>query len=206
MKVLMINGSPKRDGVCALALSLFASVLSEEGIESEILEVGSQDVPGCKACGYCHENNGCVYKDLVDEANEKLKESDGLVLASPVYFASANGTLISFLDRLFYSGSGIDKRMKVGCAIVSCRRGGASATFDELNKYFTIAEMPVVSSRYWNSLHGNSAKEALRDEEGLMTIRQLARNMSALMKALREREEKGETLPSEPRVRTNFIR
>lgn len=206
MKVLMLNGSPHKEGVCALALSLFASVLEEEGVESEILEVGDKDIRGCMACSFCRKENRCVTNDLVNIAGEKLKESDGLVLASPVYFASANGTLISFLDRLFYSTSAIDKRMKVGCSLVSCRRGGASATFDELNKYFTISEMPIVSSRYWNSIHGNTREEALKDEEGLITIRQLARNMAFMMKCIRERKEKEGLPKKEESIHTNFIR
>ena len=206
MKVLLINGSPKADGVCALALEVFASVLREEGIEAETVQVGNRNVPGCKACSFCLKGEGCVYHDLVDDVARKLDEAAGIVVASPVYYASPNGTLVSFLDRLFYSSRRIDKRMKVGCSIVSCRRGGASATFDMLNKYFTISEMPIVSSRYWNSIHGNTAEEARQDAEGLQTMRTLARNMAFLVKAIQSQKEREGLPPSEPKAMTNFIR
>lgn len=205
MKVLMLNGSPHKDGVIALALHTVADVLKEEGIESEILDVGGQVIPGCLGCGYCHHNAGCVRHDIVDEVSRKFEEADGLVVGSPIYYASANGTLIALLDRLFYS-SRFDKTMKVGASVVSCRRGGASATFDELNKYFTISGMPIVSSQYWNSIHGNSKEEALKDLEGLQTMRTLGRNMAFLLQAIHEKKER-DGLPAKERgTFTNFIR
>lgn len=205
MKVLLINGSPKANGNTAYALRQMAEVFSAQGVEAEILHVGSQPIRGCIACGGCRKNGKCVFEDLVNEAAPKFQEADGLVVASPVYFASANATLVAFLDRLFYS-TGFEKRMKVGASVVAARRGGCSATFDELNKYFTISGMPVASSSYWNSVHGGAPGEAAQDAEGIATVRNLAKNMTFLMKSIAlGRQEFGLPEP-EPPARTNFIR
>lgn len=205
MKVLLINGSPKANGNTTYALRQMAEVFSAQGVEAEIFHVGSQPIRGCIACGSCRKNGKCVFDDLVNEAAPKFQEADGLVVASPVYFASANATLVAFLDRLFYS-TGFDKRMKVGASVVVARRGGCSATFDELNKYFTISGMPVASSSYWNSVHGGAPGEAAQDAEGIATVRNLAKNMTFLMKSIAlGRQEFGLPEP-EPPARTNFIR
>lgn len=205
MKVLLINGSPKANGNTAFALQQMAEVFTAQGVEAEILHVGSQPIRGCIACGSCRKNGKCVFEDLVNEAAPKFQEADGLVVASSVYFASANATLVAFLDRLFYS-TGFDKRMKVGASVVVARRGGCSATFDELNKYFTISGMPVASSSYWNSVHGGAPGEAAQDAEGIATVRNLAKNMTFLMKSIAlGRQEFGLPEP-EPPARTNFIR
>ncbi len=205
MKVLMLNGSPHLRGNTALALSEMEKIFAENGIESEIIQVGSKSVRGCMACGYCQEHGRCVINDLVNEVADKFREADGLVVASPVYYASANGTLVSLLDRLFFSRS-YETRMKVGASVAVCRRGGASATFDELNKYFTISNMPVVSSQYWNSVHGLAPGEAAQDGEGLQTVRVLARNMSFLIKAIALGKEQIGLPEQEEHIFTNFIR
>lgn len=205
MKVLLINGSPKANGNTAYALRQMAEVFSAHGVEAEILHVGSQPIRGCIACGSCRKNGKCVFEDLVNEAAPKFQEADGLVLASPVYFASANATLVAFLDRLFYS-TGFDKRMKVGASVVVARRGGCSATFDELNKYFTISGMPVASSSYWNSVHGGAPGEAAQDAEGIATVRNLAKNMTFLMKSIALGKQEFGLPEPEPPARTNFIR
>ena len=205
MKVLMLNGSPHPHGNTALALAELEKTFAENGVETEILQVGSQAIRGCTACGFCHSHDRCVFDDLVNVAAEKLAEADGLIVASPVYYASANATLIALLDRLFYSAP-FDMRMKVGASVAVCRRGGASATFDELNKYFTISGMPVVSSQYWNSVHGRAQGEAAQDAEGLQTMRTLARNMCFLMKSIALGREKYGLPEEEPRVATHFIR
>ena len=205
MKVLLLNGSPRVSGVNGTALQEMVQVFEQNGIETEVVHVGNQAVRGCMACGYCYKNGKCIYDDVVNEVAAKFEEADGLVVASPVYYASANATLVAVLDRLFYS-SRFDKTMKVGASVVTCRRGGASATFDELNKYFTISGMPVVSSQYWNSVHGNSAEEAVQDEEGLQVVRTLARNMSFLMKSIALGKEQFGLPEKEKRVATNYIR
>lgn len=205
MKVLMLNGSPHVRGNTALALAEMDKIFAENGIETEIIQVGSQSIRGCMACGYCQEHGKCVINDLVNEVAGKFREADGLVVASPVYYASANGALIALLDRLFYSRS-FETRMKVGASVAVCRRGGASATFDELNKYFTICGMPVVSSQYWNSVHGLETGDAAQDAEGLQTMRVLARNMSFLMKAIALGKEQFGLPEQEEPVFTNFIR
>lgn len=205
MKVLLLNGSPHANGVNATALEEMVKVFEQNGIETEIVHVGNQAVRGCMACGYCYKNAKCVYDDVVNEIALKFEEADGLVVASPVYYASANATLVAVLDRLFYS-TRFDKTMKVGASVVTCRRGGASATFDELNKYFTISGMPVASSQYWNSIHGNNAAEAVQDEEGLQVMRALARNMSFLMKSIALGKEQFGLPEKEKRVATNYIR
>ena len=205
MKILMINGSPHAGGVCATALDEMRKVFDVEEIESEVLHIGNQAIRGCVACNSCRKTGRCVFDDAVNEAAAKFEEADGLVVASPVYYASANATLVAFLDRLFYSTS-FSKHMKVGACVVSARRGGLSATFDELNKYFTISGMPVVSSTYWNSVHGNSAEEAGQDLEGLQIMRNLARNMSFLVKSIALGKEKFGLPEVERKNMTNFIR
>ncbi len=205
MKVLLINGSPHKNGCTFTALSEVETVLQQEGIETEMIHVGNQNVRGCIACGKCAQKGQCVFDDVVNETAPKFAACDGIVVGSPVYYASANGTLVSFLDRLFYSTS-FDKTMKVGAAVVSARRGGNSATFDELNKYFTISGMPVASSQYWNQVHGFTAEDVRKDEEGLQTMRALGRNMAFLIKSIALGKEKYGLPEKEPRVSTNFIR
>ena len=206
MKVLMINGSPRPNGNDAVALKEMEKVFTAEGIEVETVVVGNKDIRGCIACGTCAAKGSCVFDDPVNEIAPKFREADGLVVASPVYYASANGTLISFLDRLFYS-TPFDKTMKVGASVAVARRGGCSATYDELNKYFTICGMPVASSQYWNSVHGQSAGEAVEDPEGLQTMRTLARNMTFLMKSIAlGREKYGMPKQEEEHIFTNFVR
>lgn len=205
MKVLILNGSPKSAGNTAIAIEEMRKVFAEEGVETEIVQVGNKDVRGCIACGRCGELGRCVFDDVVNEIAEKFEKADGLVVASPVYYASANATLIAVLDRLFYS-SHFDKTMKVGASVVCARRGGCSATFDELNKYFMISSMPVASSQYWNSIHGRTPGEADEDEEGKQTMRVLARNMTFLMKSIALGKEKFGLPKTERHVATHFIR
>lgn len=205
MRVLIINGSPRAKSNTSVAVKEMETVFKKEGIETEVLQIGNKAVRGCISCGNCRKTGKCVFDDGVNEAALKFKEADGLVIASPVYFASANGTLISFLDRLFFSSS-FDKTMKVGASVAVCRRGGASATFDELNKYFTISNMPVASSCYWNVVHGRLQGEACKDLEGLHTMRTLARNMSFLIKSIALGKEKFGLPEQEPVIMTNFIR
>ncbi len=205
MKVLMINGSPRKNGNTAIALQEMAAVFAKEGIETEILQIGNQEIRGCMACGYCFQNGKCVLVDQVNRAATKLEQADGVVLASPVYYASANGTLIAFLDRLFYS-TPFSKTMKVGASVAVARRGGCSATFDQLNKYFTISGMPIASSQYWNSVHGRAPGDAARDEEGLQTMRHLAANMAFLMKSIALGKEQFRVPQREPWTPTHFIR
>lgn len=206
MKVLLLNGSPHTNGNTALALAELEKTFAACGVEAELIQVGSKPLRGCLACDYCYEHDRCVMDDLVNETAPKFLAADGLVVASPVYYASANATLIAFLDRLFYSTEFIDKRMKVGASVAVCRRGGASATFDELNKYFTIAGMPVAASQYWNSVHGLEPGDAAQDAEGLQTMRTLARNMSFLMKSIALGKETFGLPEQEKRVSTHFIR
>lgn len=205
MKVLLVNGSPHVEGSTYTALHEMEKIFAAEGIETELLQIGGKDIRGCVACGSCGKNGKCAFDDIVNEAAAKFEECDGIVVGSPVYYASANATLVAFLDRLFYS-SKFDKTMKVGAAVVSARRGGLSATFDELNKYFTISGMPVASGQYWNSIHGNNADEAAQDGEGLQIMRTLARNMSFLMKSIALGKEKYGLPEKETRIGTNFIR
>lgn len=204
MKVLLINGSPHVKGNTFLALQEMEKVFAAEGIETEILQIGKEVVRGCIACNTCGERGKCVFDDVVNEAAEKFKECDGMVVGSPVYYASANATLTAFMDRLFYS-SGFDKTMKVGASVVTARRGGTSSTFDQLNKYFTISGMPVASSQYWNNVHGNSQGEVMQDSEGMQTMRVLARNMTFLMKSIELGKEKFGLPEKEERVWTHFI-
>ena len=205
MKVLMINGSPRKDGNTALALKEMEAIFAAEGMEYETVCVGTQAIRGCIACGGCYKLGKCVFDDAVNEVAEKFRDADGLVVASPVYYASANGTLTSLLDRLFYS-SNFPKTMKVGASVAVARRGGCSATFDQLNKYFTISGMPVASSQYWNSVHGGRPGEASQDEEGLQTMRTLARNMAFLMKSIALGKERYGLPEREKPCATNFIR
>ena len=205
MKVLMINGSPHAKGNTYTALHEMEKIFAENCIDTEIVHIGNQAVRGCIACYSCAKNGKCVFNDIVNEMAPKFEACDGLVIGSPVYYASANATLIAFLDRLFYS-THFDKTMKVGASVVAARRGGLSSTFDELNKYFTITGMPVASSQYWNSIHGRKTGEAQQDAEGLQTMRTLARNMTFLMKSI-ALGKKAYGLPEkEPFERTNFIR
>lgn len=205
MKVLIINGSPRIEGNTTIALNEMVKIFDKEGIETEIVQIGQKDVRGCIACGVCSTKGKCVFDDVVNELAPKFEEADGLVVASPVYYASANATLIACLDRLFYSTS-FDKTMKVGASVVVARRGGLSATFDELNKYFTISGMPVASSQYWNSIHGRLKGEAESDKEGLQTMRVLARNMSFLIKSIALGKEKYGLPETEEWQGTNFVR
>ncbi|GFI08988.1 2-amino-4-deoxychorismate dehydrogenase [Lachnospiraceae bacterium] len=205
MKVLLINGSPHAKGNTYLALQEMEQVFAAEGVETELIHVGNKDIRGCIACKSCREKGVCVFKDLVNETAPKFEACDGLVVGTPVYYASANATLIAFLDRLFYS-TGFDKTMKVGASVVAARRGGLSATFDELNKYFTISGMPVASSQYWNSVHGRTQGEASQDGEGLQTMRTLARNMSFLMKSIALGKEAYGLPEKEASEMTSFIR
>ena len=205
MKILMLNGSPRANGNTAAALREMEMVFAAQGIATETIHIGHRDIRGCIACGRCAELGRCVFDDLVNEIAPKFAACDGLVVGSPVYYASANASLVAFLTRLFYS-TPFDKTMKVGACVVAARRGGLSATFDELNKFFTISGMPVASSQYWNSIHGREAGEALQDAEGLQTMRTLARNMSFLVKSIALGKEKFGLPEREPRQATNFIR
>ena len=205
MKVLLINGSPNAKGCTYTALEEVSKTLNQDGIETEIIHVGNKDIRGCIACRKCRANGKCVFNDIVNEVAPKFNECDGIVIGSPVYYASANGTLISFIDRLFYSMTA-DKTMKVGCAVVSCRRGGNTTTFDEINKYFTISGMPVVSSQYWNMVYGNSPEEVKQDLEGMQTMRTLGKNMAFLMKSIQLGKEQFGLPEKETHTFTNFIR
>lgn len=189
-KVLLLNGSPHADGCTATALNEMIGVFEKEGIETELVQVGSHDIRGCIGCGKCREKGKCVFDDLVNEVAEKFATADGLVVGSPVYYGSPNGTILAFMDRLFYSSGKIDKHMKVGAAVVSARRGGNTASFDALNKYFTISAMPVASGTYWNQVHGFRAEDVKKDLEGLQTMRNLARNMAFMIKAFADAKEK----------------
>lgn len=206
MKVLMINGSPRVNGNTAVALAELEKVFVKNGIDIEIVQIGNKEIRGCAACGYCFKNGKCAIDDIVNrELAAKFEECDGLIVASPVFYASANGTLISLLDRLFYSTK-FSKTMKVGAGVAVARRGGCSATFDQLNKYFTIAGMPIASSQYWNSVHGRKPGEAADDLEGLQTMRTLAENMTFLMKSIALGKEKYGIPQKEPQIMTNFIK
>lgn len=205
MKVLMVNGSPHPNGNTATALAEMQKVFEAEGVETTLLQVGNKAVRGCVACGSCREKGKCVFDDAVNEAAPLFEAADGLVIGTPVYYASANATVIAFLDRLFFSAP-FDKTLKVGASVAVARRGGCSVTFDELNKYFTISGMPVASSQYWNSVHGLVPGEAEKDAEGLQTMRTLARNMTFLMKSISLGKEKFGLPKQEEKVATNFIR
>jgi len=207
MKVLLINGSPKAKGCTYTALTEIAKELEKENIEAEIFHVGNKPIRGCMACGGCSKTDGvCVFNDdTVNEALGKAKEVDGFIFGSPVHYAAASGAITSFLDRFFYAGNSF--QYKPGAAIVSCRRGGSTAAFEQLNKYFTISNMPVVSSQYWNMVHGNTPEEVKQDLEGMQTMRMLGKNMAWLLKSIQVGKEAGISLPEkEPRAITNFIR
>ena len=205
MKVLILNGSPRKGGNTSIALDEMVRIFEADGIEAEVVQVGNKTVRGCIACGTCAEKGKCVFDDVANELAPKFEAADGLVIASPVYYGSANATLIACLDRLFYSTS-FDKTMKVGASVVVARRGGLSATFDELNKYFLISNMPVASSQYWNSVHGREPGQAAQDAEGLQTMRVLARNMAFLMKGISLAKEKYGMPETEEWQPTHFIR
>lgn len=205
MKVLLINGSPRVNGNTAMALREMEQVFAREGIETETIQVGSKNIRGCIGCRSCKKTGKCVFDDLVNETAPKFEACDGIVVGSPVYFASANATLVAFLTRLFYSVP-CDKRMKVGASVVVARRGGLSATFDELNKFFTISGMSIASSQYWNSVHGGAPGEAAQDVEGLQTMRTLASNMSFLIKSIALGKQTYGLPEKEPITFTNFVR
>lgn len=189
-KVLLLNGSPHAQGCTAAALEEMIGVFRQEGIETELIQVGSKNIRGCIACGKCHQTGKCVFDDLVNETAPKLLAADGLVVGSPVYYSSPNGSILSFLDRLFYSTGEIPMNDKVGAAVVSCRRGGNTASFDVLNKYFSIRGMPIATSTYWNQVHGFTAEDVKKDLEGLQTMRNLARNMAFMIRAIADAKEK----------------
>ena len=205
LKVLMLNGSPRPNGNTAVALREIETAFRENGVEVETVIIGNRAIRGCVACGGCAKTGKCVFDDAVNELAPTFEAADGLVVASPVYYASANATLIACLDRLFYS-TPFDKTMKVGASVVCARRGGCSATFDELNKYFTISGMPVASSQYWNSIHGRTPGEAEADGEGRQTMRTLARNMTFLMRSIALGKERFGLPEQEARIATHFIR
>ena len=202
-KVLLLNGSPKQNGCTARALEEVEKTLNKNGIDTEIIHIGNKNIRGCIACGKCREQGFCVFSDLVNEVAPKFRESDGLIIGSPVYYASPAGTALSFMDRLFYSTS-FSKHLKVGAAVVSCRRGGNTATFDALNKYFTISGMPIASSTYWNQVHGFTASDVERDLEGLQTMRNLGTNMAFMIKAIKDAKEKYGTPTLETGTFTSF--
>ena len=206
MKVLLINGSPRVNGNTSLLLEEMVKVFKDNDVETEIIPIGSGNIRGCMGCGYCYEHNECVIKDLVNETASKFKEADGLVVASPVYYGSPNGTVISFLDRLFYS-SNFSKKMKVGAAFAVARRGGTTASFDVLNKYFTISGMPIASGDYWNNAFGRTLGEVKEDKEGLRNARVVAQRMVFLMKAIKDAKEKyPDLLKEEGRAVTDFVK
>lgn len=205
MRIVIINGSPKAEGNTSIAVREMTWIFGQNGIQTDVFRIGSDDIRGCIACGTCRKEGRCVFDDAVNEIAERFRSAEGLVVASPVYYASANATLIACLDRLFYS-TPFDKTMKVGAAVAVARRGGCSSTYDELNKYFTISGMPVASSCYWNSVHGGAPGEAEEDLEGLQTVRTLARNMVFLMRSIELGREKYGLPEKEKRIYTNFIR
>lgn len=208
MKVMLINGSPNQNGCCYTVLQEISQVFESDGIESELIWVGNKPVAGCIGCSSCRTTGKCIFSDdKVNEAVEKFKKCDGLIIASPVHYASASGAVTSFMDRFFFSSNKADLKLKPGASVVSCRRGGASAAFDQLNKYFSICQMPIVSSSYWNQVHGNTPEEVKQDLEGIRTMRVLAKNMAYLLKAINLAKENGLNFPDdEPKVMTNFIR
>ena len=208
MKALLVNGSPRPKGCTFTALSELAKTLEENGIETEIIQIGNKNIRGCIACRKCHSTGSgkCIFDDIVNKVAPKFAEADAFVIGSPVYFASPAGGAVAFLDRLFFSTLNVDKTMKVGAAVVSCRRGGNTATFDMLNKYFTMTGMPVVSSQYWNMVYGGSPEEVLQDEEGLQTMRTLGRNMAFLMKSIQLGKQQMGLPEKEQQVFTNFHR
>lgn len=204
MKALLINGSPHAKGCTYTALSELKHTLEAEGIETELIHVGNQDVRGCIACGQCRKLGKCVFDDVVNEVASKLAEADAFVIGAPVYYSSPAGGAISFMDRLFFSTFNVDKTMKVGAAVVTCRRGGNTASFDVLNKYFSISSMPIASSQYWNMVYGGSAEEVLKDAEGLQTMRTLGRNMAFMIKSIQLGKQQFGLPEKESTTFTNF--
>ncbi|MBR2258076.1 MAG: flavodoxin family protein [Blautia sp.] len=202
-KVILLNGSPKTNGCTATALQEMVRIFTEEGIETEIIQIGNKPIRGCISCGACGRTGKCTFDDLVNETAPKFEAADGLVVGSPVYYGSPNGTILSFMDRLFYSTQ-FSKQMKVGAAVVSCRRGGNTASFDVLNKYFSISGMPIATSTYWNQVHGFSASDVKKDLEGLQTMRNLARNMTFLIRAIANAKEQYGMPQQERGVFTSF--
>lgn len=206
MKVLLINGSPKEKGCTYTALCEIEKTLQKEGIETELLYLGTEPIAGCMGCGACSKTGKCVRGDLLNDLLPRLEDFHGLIVGSPVHYASASGQITSFLDRLFFAGSKYLSG-KPAAAIVSCRRGGASAAFDQLNKYFSISNMPIVTSQYWNQVHGSTPSDVLKDEEGLQTMRTLAQNMAWLLKCIDAGKNAGINKPEyEPKIKTSFIR
>jgi len=206
MKVLLVNGSPHERGATYAAMTVISEALAAEGVESEIFWIGNEAVGGCMGCGYCRKAKKCIRNDKVNEISARLSEFDGFVFGSAVHYAAASSALSSFMDRLFYMNS-FAMRMKPAAAVVSCRRGGATAAFDEINKYFTISEMPIVSSNYWNQIHGSNFEEAMQDEEGVQTAKILGRNMAYMLRCFEAGKAAGVPLPEKEKgVRTNFIR
>lgn len=205
MKILVINGSPHPHGCVDRALQEVENTLNAAGIETERIEAGNKNIRGCIACYYCREHGKCVFNDIVNETAPKFAEADGIIVGSPTYYAHANGQLLAFLDRLFYSTAGtIDKTMKLGATVVSSRRAGSTSVFDDINKYFTISAMPIVSSTYWNEVHGFTAEDVEDDAEGLQTMRNLGRNMAFLCKAISQAKDAAGFPPQERGVFTNF--
>ena len=205
MKVVIINGSPRKEGNTSIAINEMVRVFNREKIETEVFQIGNKNIRGCVACNSCAGTGRCVYNDVVNEIAASFADADGLIVATPVYYANANATLIACLDRLFYS-SPFDKTMKVGASVVCARRGGLSATYDQLNKYFSISSMPIVSSNYWNSIHGRVPGEAINDPEGIQTMRLLATNMVFLMRSIALGKEKYGLPEKEQKIYTHFIR
>lgn len=207
MKILTINGSPKLNGCTDRALRELENTLTQNGIEFERINIGNKDIRGCIACNYCRTHGKCVFDDIVNEVAPKFAEADGIVVGTPVYYAGSNGQALAFLDRLFYSTSGtIDKTMKVGAAVISSRRAGSTSAMDEINKYFTICSMPVVSATYWNEVHGFTAEDVEKDAEGLQTMRNLGKNIAFLVKAINAQKQKDGIPEQEYGAFTNFIR
>lgn len=204
MKVIILNGSPRIDGCTSRALNEVEKTLNDEGIETETIVVGNKDIRGCIACDGCQTKGKCVFDDLVNEVANKFESADGLLIGTPVYYAGSNGTIISLLDRLFYS-THFDKTMKVGATVVSSRREGSTSAFDEINKYFTICNMPIVSSSYWNEVHGLNKEDVEKDLEGLQTMRNLGRNMSFMIKSINLGKEKYGLPKNESGTFTNFV-
>ena len=207
MKILLINGGPHEKGSTNVALEEIAKTLKENNIKTEIMWLGNNPIGGCIGCNYCLKNNNrCFMKDKVNEFLDKVEETDGFVFGSPVHFAAASGALTSFLDRVFY-GRGEMFKNKIAASVVSCRRGGATSTFDQINKYFAMNNMPIVTSQYWNMVHGSKPEDVLKDEEGLQTMRNLAKNMAYILKCIKNAEENGIPKPQyEEKIKTNFIR
>ena len=204
MKVLLLNGSPDAKGCINEGLKIMQDIFDSENIDTEVIQLGNKPIAGCIGCRNCKKTGECFQKDIANDVAKKLMEADGIVIGSPVYYSSPNGSLLALLDRVFYQASNLS--MKVGASIVSCRRGGASSTFDMLNKYFTISNMPIASSTYWNMIHGSKAEDIYKDEEGIQTLKQLAYNMSFLIKAIKLAKDNGMEPKKEPKVFTNYIR